>query len=68
MKAYITLDSQVVQYDPMLYGYIISSLSSEVLVKVSNRSEDYHWGDWESRVLLTKVVLDEGKGYLSQPF
>ena len=29
------------------------------LIKVSNRSEDYHGGEWESGVLLIKVVLDE---------
>ena len=43
----------------MLYNCIISSLSSEGLVKVSSISEDYHWGHWESGVLLIKVVLDK---------
>ena len=59
MSTYITLNSRTAQYDAVLYDCIISSLSSDVLVKVSNRSEDYNWGDWESGVLLIKVVLDQ---------
>ena len=58
-KSYITLKFRAAQDDAMLYNYIISSLSSEGLVKVSNIYKDYHWREWESGVLLIKVVLDE---------
>ena len=42
MCTYITLNSRASQDDAMLYNCIISRLSSDGLVKVSNRSEDYH--------------------------
>ena len=59
VSKYITLNSSAAQDDVMLYKCIISSLSSDGLFKVSNCSEDYYWGDWESGVLIIKVVLDE---------
>ena len=36
VSPYITLDSRVAQDDAMLYDFVISSLSSEGLVKVSD--------------------------------
>ena len=41
---YIPLNSRASQDNAMLYDRIISSLSLDRLVKVINRSEDYHWG------------------------
>ena len=38
----IPLDTQAAQDDTILYDCIISSLSSDGLVKASNRSDDYH--------------------------
>ena len=43
----------------MLYDCIINSLLSEGVVKVYNRSQDYHIVDYESGILLIKVILDE---------
>ena len=59
VSTYITLNSRSAQDNTMIYDCIISSLSSDVLVKISNRPKDYHWGEWESGVLLIKVVLDK---------
>ena len=38
---------------------IINILSSDGLAKVYNRSADYHVGDYESGILLLKVILEE---------
>ena len=43
----------------MMYNCIINSLSIDGLVKVYNRSADYHVGDYESGILLLKVILEE---------
>ena len=61
MSTYTNLDPRVVQDDAILYDCIISILYSDGLVKVPNRSEDYHWEEWESGVLLIKLVLDESE-------
>ena len=41
------------------YDCIINSLLSDGLVKVYNRINDYHVGDYESGILLLKIILDE---------
>jgi len=37
----------------------INSISSDRLVKIYNRSQEYRVGDYESGILLIKVILDK---------
>jgi len=42
-----------------MYDYIFNSLFSDGLVKVYNRSNDYHIGDYWGGILLLKFILDK---------
>ena len=42
-----------------MYNCSINSLSSDGLVKVYNRSDDYHVGEYESGILPLKVIIEE---------
>ena len=59
VSKYIDIHTCATQYNGMLFKCIINSISLEGKVKFCNRSKEYHVGDNESGLLLSKVILDK---------
>ena len=58
VSSYVDLETRAAQDDGMMYNCIINSLSSDRLVKTYNCSDDYYVGEYESGILLLKVIIE----------
>ena len=59
VQSFVSSESRAAQDDDMLFNCIVNSLSSDGMVKVYSRYDDFTTAGYNSGILLMKVVLEE---------